>query len=79
VRKTHRWQDGALTTLTTVAVEDVEPGDVLLVKEADVLPVDGVVLAGTAILDAAALTGEARPVERRTGDRLEIYSPACAS
>ena len=67
-RVAHRWQDGALTT---VAVEEVEPGDVLLVKEADVLPVDGVVLEETAIIDASALTGEARPVERRAGDRLE--------
>jgi heavy metal translocating P-type ATPase len=67
-RVAHRWQDGALTT---IAVEDVEPGDVLLVKEADVVPVDGVVLEGTASIDASALTGEARPVERRTGDRLD--------
>jgi heavy metal translocating P-type ATPase len=67
-RVAHRWQDGALMT---VAVEDVEPGDVLLVKEADVVPVDGVVLEGTAIIDASAVTGEARPVERRPGDRLE--------
>ena len=67
-RVAHRWQDG---TLTTVAVEVVEPGDVLLVKEADVVPVDGVVIAGTAIIDASALTGEARPVERGAGDRLD--------
>jgi cation transport ATPase len=44
---------------------------VLLVKEADVLPVDGVVLEGTASINASALTGEARPVERRAGDRLD--------
>jgi heavy metal translocating P-type ATPase len=67
-RVAHRWQDGALTT---VAVEEVEPGDVLLVKEADVLPVDGVVFEGIASIDASALTGEAQPVERRAGDRIE--------
>jgi heavy metal translocating P-type ATPase len=67
-RVAHRWQDG---TLTTVAVEAVEPGDVLLVKEADVVPVDGVVLEGTASIDASALTGEAQPVECHAGDRLE--------
>ena len=64
-RVAHRCQDG---TLTTVAVEAVEPGDVLLVKEADVVPVYGVVLEETAIIDASALTGEAQPVERGTGD-----------
>jgi cation transport ATPase len=67
-RVAHQWQDG---TLTTVAVEAVEPGDVLLVKEADVVPVDGVVMAGTASIDASALIGEARPVERCAGDRVE--------
>ena len=67
-RVAHRWQD---SVLTTVAVDDVAPGDVLLVKEADVVPVDGVVLEGTASIDASALTGEARPLERRAGDRLE--------
>jgi len=67
-RVAHRWQDG---TLTTVAVAEVQPGDVLLVKEADVVPVDGVVLAETASIDASALTGEARPVECSAGDRLD--------
>src|SRR5262245_7717366 len=67
-RVAHQWPDG---TLTTVAVEAVAPGDVLLVKEADVVPVDGVVMAGTASIDASALTGEARPVERCAGDRVE--------
>ena len=54
-RVAQRWQDG---TLTTVAVEAVEPGDVPLVKEADVVPVDRVVLAGTARIDASTLTGK---------------------
>jgi heavy metal translocating P-type ATPase len=67
-RVAHRVQDG---TLMTVAVEAVKPGDVLLVKEADVVPVDGVVLDETASIDASALTGEAQPVECRTGDRVE--------
>jgi heavy metal translocating P-type ATPase len=67
-RVAHRWQEG---TLTTTSVAEVEPGDVLLVKEADVVPVDGVVLTGPASIDVSALTGEARPVERSTGDRLD--------
>ena len=66
-RVAHRCRTAALT----VAVEAVEPGDVLLVKEADVVPVDGVVLEGTASIDASTLTGEARPVACRAGDRLD--------
>ena len=64
-RVAHRVQDGRLAT---VAVDEVESGDVLLGKEADVVPVDSVVLEGTAIIDASALTGEAQPIERGTGD-----------
>jgi heavy metal translocating P-type ATPase len=48
-------------------VEDVRPGDRLLVKQGVVIPVDGV--ASThAVLDESALTGESRPVERAAGD-----------
>ncbi|MGE0712937.1 MAG: heavy metal translocating P-type ATPase [Planctomycetota bacterium] len=47
----------------TVPVEQVEPGARLLVKPGEVLPVDGILLSPSAVLDEAALTGEARPVE----------------
>jgi heavy metal translocating P-type ATPase len=61
----HRLQDGAVNT---VSVEQVLVGDTLIVKDGDVLPVDGIVSAGPAILDEAALTGESRLVERPVGD-----------
>jgi heavy metal translocating P-type ATPase len=40
-----------------------------MVKPGEVVPVDGIVVAGTAVLDEAALTGEADPVERKRGDQ----------
>ena len=43
------------------------PGDRLLIRQGDVVPVDGTVLSGVAILDQSALTGEAIPVQQRTG------------
>jgi heavy metal translocating P-type ATPase len=67
-RVAHRWQD---ERLTTIPVDQVAPGDVLLVKEAEVVPVDGVLLDDTASIDAAVLTGESQPIERRAGDRLD--------
>jgi len=67
-RVAHRWQEGVLHT---IPVDQVVPGDVLLVKEADVIPVDGVLLDDTASLDASVLTGESQPVECRMGDRLD--------
>jgi heavy metal translocating P-type ATPase len=53
-----------------VAVEVVVVGDRLIVKEGDVLPVDGLVTVGPAVLDEAALTGESRLVERAVGDQV---------
>jgi heavy metal translocating P-type ATPase len=44
------------------------PGDLLLVAPGELVPVDGTVAGGTAVLDEAALTGEARPVERVSRD-----------
>ena len=44
----------------TVAIDDVEVGDQLLVRIGDQVPVDGRVVTGTAAVDEAAITGEAR-------------------
>jgi heavy metal translocating P-type ATPase len=57
--------------LATVDVAEVAAGDRLLVKPGEVVPVDGVVARGVAVLDESALTGESRPVERMTGDRVQ--------
>ena len=51
-------------------LDDVAAGDMLLVASGDVVPVDGRVASGIAVLDESALTGEARPVERGTGDQV---------
>jgi heavy metal translocating P-type ATPase len=68
-RVVHRYEDGLLTS---PPIEEVRPGDLLLVKPGEIVPVDGRVdgdnAAGTAILDESALTGESRPVERPPGD-----------
>ena len=64
-RTARRYHGGSLET---VPLEEVAAGDVLLVAPGDVLPVDGTVGAGGAVLDESALTGEARPVEHGTGE-----------
>jgi heavy metal translocating P-type ATPase len=64
-RTARRYRGGALQT---VPLEDIAIGDVLLVAPGDVLPVDGSVTGGVAILDESALTGEALPVEHGPGD-----------
>lgn len=57
--------------IAIVPVADVQPGDVLLVREADVIPVDGAVVQDVAILDESALTGESRLVERGIGEPVQ--------
>jgi heavy metal translocating P-type ATPase len=64
-RIVHRYEDDELRS---VGVEDVAPGDVLLVKPGEVVPVDGLLAGATSVLDESALTGESRPVERARGD-----------
>jgi cation transport ATPase len=54
-RIAHREHQGILTD---VDVNDVRPGDVLVVKPGELIPVDGTVSEGTSSLDLAALTGE---------------------
>ena len=50
-----------------IPVEQVELGDVLVVRAGASVPVDGVVLEGLASLDESALTGESAPVEKSPG------------
>ncbi len=66
-RSAHRYEDG---TLTSVPIERVRPGDLLLVKHGEVVPVDGYLFSSTGVLDESALTGESRPVERSDGDQV---------
>jgi heavy metal translocating P-type ATPase len=51
-----------------VPVDDVRPGDVLIVRGGEVVPVDGAVARRMAVLDESALTGEPLPVERQEGE-----------
>lgn len=58
------------TTLEQVPVESVRPGDRLLLRMGEVVPVDGLVLDSTVTLDESALTGESLPVRRRAGEQV---------
>ncbi len=62
-----RYADGRLDE---VAIDDIRPGDRLLVRQGDVVPVDGHVASGRALLDLSALTGESLPVPRAPGEDL---------
>ena len=66
-RTGRRYRDGSLET---VPLDQIAAGDLLLVAAGDVVPVDGTLAAGAAVLDESALTGEALPVQHVQGDTL---------
>ena len=52
-----------------VPVEEVKKDDVVIVKAGESIPVDGVIISGSASIDESALTGESLPVDKKEGDK----------
>lgn len=55
-------------------IDEVEIGDVILVKPGDKIPVDGIVLEGHTAIDESMLTGESMPIDKKTGDKVYAAS-----
>jgi P-type Cu+ transporter len=53
-----------------ISIEEVEAGDIIIVKPGEKMPVDGVVVEGTTSVDESMLTGESIPVEKKTGSSI---------
>jgi Cu+-exporting ATPase len=53
-----------------IAIEEVEVGDVIIVKPGEKMPVDGEVVEGMTSVDESMLTGESIPVEKNIGDKI---------
>ena len=70
-RTATRKRDGALEE---VPLDQIAPGDLLLIRQGDVAPVDGVVEGARALLDQSALTGESMPIRLERG--AEVMSGA---
>lgn len=54
----------------TIPIEEVEEGDIILVKPGEKIPVDGEVVYGHSSVDESMLTGESIPVEKNIGDKV---------
>ncbi len=52
-----------------IPVEEVRKDDVVIVKAGESIPVDGVIISGSASIDESALTGESLPVDKKEGDK----------
>ncbi len=53
-----------------VQVYEVEKGDELLIRNQELIPVDSILLSETAFIDYSFVTGEAIPVEKKSGDKI---------
>lgn len=63
-RTAARYRDGALEE---VLLNQIAPGDLLLIRQGDVAPVDGTVESARAVVDQSAMTGESMPVRLMHG------------
>jgi len=63
-RMATRYGDGGLKE---TPLDEISPGDLILIRQGDVVPVDGVIASDTAFLDTSALTGESLPVHLSRG------------
>lgn len=54
----------------TVGIEQVQKGDIFVVRPGEHIPVDGIVLEGTSAVNESALTGESIPVDKEIGDKV---------
>ena len=53
-----------------VPVTEVSPGDIVLVKPGEKIPVDGIVVEGASSVNEAMITGEAKPVSKKPGSKV---------
>jgi len=58
--------------MNLVAIDDLQPSDLLLVKPGELIPADGVVYRGSSFINQSSITGESLPVDKVAGD--EVYA-----
>ncbi|HYA86157.1 MAG TPA: heavy metal translocating P-type ATPase, partial [Nitrospirota bacterium] len=51
-----------------IPIEEVESGEMIVVRPGEKIPVDGVIINGTSTIDESMLTGESLPVDKKSGD-----------
>lgn len=70
----NRTADSTSDQAEEIEVSEVTPGDLLLVKPAEVIPVDAELLSASAEIDESQLTGESMPVSYTAGDHIRSGS-----
>ena len=63
------WVDDGQGVERQIPLAQLQAGDLVLVTTGEVIPVDGIIRTGMALIDQQALTGEANPLEKHPGDK----------
>lgn len=53
-----------------IQIYDVQKGDRLLIRNQELIPIDGIVIKGNSLIDYSFVTGEATPVPKQSGDKI---------
>jgi heavy metal translocating P-type ATPase len=64
-RTAHRQKD---RSVEDIPVDAIRPGDIVLVRAGEIVPVDGMLVSQAAVLDESALTGEPLPIPLKAGE-----------
>lgn len=54
---------------STIGIDEIAPGDEVMVKAGERIPVDGTIIEGQGVVNEALITGESLPVSKEPGDR----------
>lgn len=69
-RSAHRFEEAGTGAVQDVPIDEVRIGDLLLVRPAEVVPVDSILLTPHAAFDVSSITGESLPAEKEEGDQV---------
>jgi heavy metal translocating P-type ATPase len=56
--------------IVDIAIKQVRPGDKVIIKPGEIVPVDGIILEGETSFDESSLTGESLPVDKKQDDQI---------
>ena len=67
MQNNHEYEQENLTT-QEISVDKVVIGDIVVVREGDIIPVDGHIISGISTIDQSSITGESMPMNKNIGD-----------
>ena len=63
-----RLENNGTQTESQIPVYEIKPKDRILIRNGELIPVDGILIKGAGLIDYSFVTGEAEPVSKKTGD-----------